>query len=446
MIPLGGLISISLLLMFWMRIFDKTAVAGKVRIDMPLFFGTGWFLYSFFFMLEKSLKADITVSDSQFILDCNLAVLSMVIGAIFAGEHLVSRCDSGHNTAPQKFLTRPGNNVGTYVVMVAVTMLLQLYVEKVFGSWNIYFTQKYGDYKVDGINSFTSIVPIVCTSFVLVANSEYVIKSKFCNFVVVCFSAAIACLFFLGGNRNFAMMMLLAIVWSKYHRTKVNLYFLLPVLTLVIIVGAINAVLREYGIINLFAGEINVSVADINRFVLAISEGEFGTMARVSQYSTEFAFNYNKFVGASYLVDPFVNLLPTFIYPGRPDTMAVQFTEQYWGMQKGATGLIGLGFSPIVEAKINFSYLWFIVFVFFGFLIRYLSLLFRNKQSYLQLFAFGSFSVVSLNFFRIDFALYVKFSILVFISALFIYFMIVSVGRAKFYLLNVASTPRNIKY
>lgn len=444
MIPSVGLMSVTFLILLWLRLYNKYAFKGEVHIGFPFFVGAGWFLYTFFFILEKVFKGDYSQTDALFILDSNIALIALVTGS-FLGQcfHFLTKrtCNSRKLTTKVQSArtvrfsnTFRCSNFVLFLTSAVIATLLHIYIQYVFGGWVLFFTQKYGEFLSEGVNSLTVVIPMVCASFILVISRRGLFESNYKRRFVLLVSLALVLVFFLGGNRNIAMMILLALVWAKFHGKTVNIFVMLPILTVLISVGAVNAVLREYGIISILTKGIPVSADDIIRYMLAISEGEFGTMARVSAYYNEFNFVYANKYGLSYLFDSLVNLLPSMLYHDRPATIAVQFTEQYWGVKSGTEGLIGLGFSPIVEAKINFSELWFLVFLSFGFLLKLLSLYLGNKP--INYYCWGALSIVSLNFFRIDFAITFKFFLLIFTFSCFIRFFVDNMSRVKLWSLS----------
>ena len=421
------------LIYYWLRLSNALIKTHNASLDYPLFMGIGWFLYSSLFLVEKLFSEKVVVEDYIFAFDSNIAIISMIFGVLCVNMLIPNSkrvCMSYKSKIPT---TRTEISILAILIISAMVLgLVIYYITVLFGGFGTYFSQRYGEYLVQGVSSFTMTVPLFCGGYILCINSPFFTRSKSTDIFVLFFSVLLILLFFLGGNRNLSMMLLIAFIWARYYQIQLNLIFILLVILFVVVGGALNAIFREYGISNILFAFEKLDATDITRFIKAISEGEFGTMARVSNYYTEFNFRYLGF-GYSYFLDPIVNMIPTALYPNRPDTIAVEFTQQYWGVSKGATGVIGLGFSPIVEAKINFSYFWFLAFVLIGASIRALQKKLLRSSLMMRYIIFGCLAISSLNFFRIDFAIYLKFVLLIFGSCLFILFMLRIIRKFRLY-------------
>lgn len=420
-----------LLILFWFRVYNRQAFSGKVKLDMSLFIGIGWLLYSFFYLLEKILREEVLDSDVEFATDCVIAIGLLTLGSLVCHILFVYR----YKVNIKPVIINEKRNINffsAFLVSAIVLLCLNIYIKMVFGGWNIYFTQVYGEYLSDGLNSLTVLIPLLCVSYILVFNSTIVFNyGGMTKRLILFFSIVLIVIFLMGGNRNLAMMMLISLFWAKFYKRDVNIYLLFPVIVLGMFAAAVNAVARNYGLLNVLSGSVSVDKNDVQRFALAVSEGEFGTMARVSQYFNEFEFHYPLRFGYSYLVEPLVNLIPSSLFPSRPTTVAVEFTKQYWGGLD--QGTIGLGFSPLIEAKINFYNFWGIVFFSMGFILKFLKLYTKSlKREITDYLLFGSLCAISLNFFRIDFAITLKFFVLVFAMAYLLVRITKTFSRIKF--------------
>ncbi len=413
----------------WLRLFNRFAFRGGVSVDFPLFYAMGFVLYIIMPVTSLLLKNDSFEEDFGFFIDSLILSISVLIGA-FCGVYILQGNRVALNVKPDinRFEQKPLklSNTAAVVLVVSILMVLKFYLNEVYGSLFDFFTQRYGVFEVKGINSLTSFIPFFLCGLVLTYNSRFVLFPRFGSFLVITVSILIVVVFLLGGNRNIAVMFIFAIGWSFLFSRNVNFYKVLVFLVFGAVLAAVLAVFREYGVINIILGTKSVDINDLTRYILAVNEGEFGTIYRVSKYAEEFSFEVNNLPGFSYFISPIINLIPTFIYPVRPNTIAVDFTMQYWAakpMVNSDSFIIGLGFSPIQEAKVNFGGVWFLMFVLFGLIGAMLCQFMRMRKLTFQYYAlFGSLSVVSLNFFRIDFALFFKFFVLIyFVSKLFFY-------------------------
>jgi hypothetical protein len=403
------------LIFLFFRLSNKNAFLGTLSFDYTFFIGLGFFLYSFFYLLEKYVKNLFTNNVFSFASDVAIALIFFILGNI-ACQLLIKKKISFNSyldndqSKPKTFYLSTRKIVIAFLLLF---VLLQIYMTIVFGGWIIYFTQVYGEYKMEGINSFTVIIPLLCSSFVLFFNSSFIHTTKRNKIVVFLCSIFLVIIFILGGNRNLGMMIAISLMWSKFFRKKFNFYKFIPILVVGLILTSINAIGRQYGLINYISGSVSVPYDVVLDYVLSVSNGEFGTMARVVDYSREFNFNLQTFPGYSYIVDPLVTLIPTFVWEHRPHTIAVEFTKQYWGGL--GEGTEGLGFSPILESKLNFGFFWPLIFFYLSFVIKFLEIIISKSSKRSYYYFFGSFSAVSLNFYRIDFAITFKFAILIFI-------------------------------
>lgn len=415
------IINFSLIILIF-RMSNKKAFVGVLSFDFPFFIGIGFFLYSFLFLLEKTLKNQFNDNVKLFSLDVSVTILFFLLGNFFT-QILLRKKISTLNYFDFSFNgriydSRKVTNRNVIIALFLLAFLLQIYMNMIFGGWIIYFTQVYGEFNADGINSFTVIIPLLCSSFVLFFNSPFLEYSDSYKKIVLVFSIILIVIFLFGGNRNLGMMIAISLMWSKFFRKKFNFFKLIPILFIGLILTSVTAIGRQYGLINYISGNVTVPYDIVIEYVLSVSNGEFGTMARVMDFNREFKFHLNTFPGYSYFVDPLVTLIPTVLWESRPHTVAVEFTKQYWGSL--GEGTEGLGFSPILEAKLNFSFLWPLIFMHISSVLKFLELYISLKSKNIYYYLFGSISAVSLNFFRIDFAITFKFAFLVFLFTIFL--------------------------
>jgi hypothetical protein len=421
------------LIILWLRLYYKGSFVGRVELNLPIFLASGWFLYGVLPSLDSLTHGQVSSSEIDFAISVLIALFALIIGNLFSGVFLrknkqVNRVNSKIKDFVQgKKVTLSG--VHAFLFIILMFFIVDFYISNVFGSWLSFLFKKYGFYEVTGINSFTASAPLLIVAIILVMNARFIfINSRSVRFLLILASIIVIIIFLLGGNRNLGVMMFFAMLYSYGFRRKVNFYFIILLLLLSVLFSGIIAVYREYGIINVILGGESTSLDNLIRYMFAINEGEFGTMFRVQNYAKEVdSSGLIIFPGFSYIVSPIVNLIPKLIFLDRPDTLSVMFTKEYWGISNGI--MIGLGFSPIVEAKLNFNYLWPVVFIIYGFIIE---IIMRSSvYSVGRYFLIASLSAASLNFYRIDLAIYIKFSITIALFCLIIYGLLRLIGKTK---------------
>lgn len=214
-------------------------------------------------------------------------------------------------------------------------------------------------------------------------------------------------LFLLGGQRNLATMIMIAIIWMKYRDIKINMFWGIVTSLLGIILLGLIAVFREYNITNILKGNVKLNWNLVWKYVFSISHGELGTTLKFEKYKynivSNFSFPFK--LGYSYFILPLLNLIPRGIWEGRPLAYADYFSKYAFGYFDG----IGYGFSPIYEAEINFGIFWWIIFVVLGIFLSLRDMKSKNRDVY---YNNGLIACLVLNFFRIDFAVCFKFYVM----------------------------------
>lgn len=408
-----GLLTLIIILHLWLKMNDSQSVGIHSSINFPLFFFLGWIAYSGLYLIEIILKNTITETDQFFLIDAIISIISLIIGTFIYKTYKKKYHIYDLNQKPNKIFYLSKSRL--YFLSFFMFIILHFFIVQVYGSWIVFFTQSYGNFLVTGINSFTSSIPLVIVSFILIFNSHYIILSRSNALICRVLSIIFILIFMLGGNRNLGLMMITALIFARFQGTKINLILIAFVLIILVPFFSVVAIGRMYGFINFISGDIYIPNSAIWDYIFSISHGELGTMVKVSEYYNLLNIDTKLEMGYSYFVQPFINLIPTFLYSDRPVTISVDFTRQYWGATGFESQLIGLGFSPIVEAKMNFGFFWPLAFISIGFLLQLLKEKVK-KNSYIF---WGALTIVTINFFRIDFAITFKFFIIVYSFAYF---------------------------
>ena len=239
--------------------------------------------------------------------------------------------------------------------------------------------------------------------YALIFTDKEIVTDKKARIVALLFCSIITVLFFLGGNRNLAVMVVLAVIWSRFKYREFNLLGTFLLMMLAVIVLGYIAVFREYGISNIINGSANLNWANARTYSLSFANGELGTMLNFEEIRSRIipSFHFPFGLGYSYFILPIINLVPKSLWPGKPLAYADYFSQNAFGTFDG----IGYGFSPIYEAEVNYGSLWWMVFIGIGMLL----ISSRRKTSQNQLLNMGIMACIILNLFRIDFATCFKF-------------------------------------
>jgi oligosaccharide repeat unit polymerase len=211
----------------------------------------------------------------------------------------------------------------------------------------------------------------------------------------------------LRGNRNIALILALPVCvhYLRGRRLRIS--------------GACLAAILAYVGLYLVGVIRNVGFAKVGGLQITSSafdplSGELGTLYGVHEKTENTSlFDNEWWLGRSYLIDPVVNLVPRQLWADRPLTVAQAASFAYYG--GGRVGF-GIGFSPIIEAKLNFGpvgcmLLFAILPVLIGLIERPL-----DKPNGLALLCYGATAPMLVNFWRIDFATAIKMLVLFFLA------------------------------
>ena len=247
----------------------------------------------------------------------------------------------------------------------------------------------------------------------------YIFKDKNYLLSSVFFSAFIFILFSLlvRGNRNFLMLILLPIlIFVLLKKGYLKSYIVFGLFFAFIFSGQIIDILRAVGLYSVFQGEpINSEV-----WLKGLSAGEFGATIRSFNFYMDKQFNFELFLGKTYLVDPFLNMATTLGIPFDVLSYKLALAMSPRGV------LFGYGFSPQLESILNFGLLGGpLVYFVFGFFTRLIDIL---KTKNILLFSVSLYLLpILINMQRIDFAVAIKLSAI----PIFFLFLIVALSKIK---------------
>lgn len=399
----------------WVHVYhDKTKSLKSFYVSPILFLNIGWVLYGLgplLFLSDSAFK--FAQQDTDYILVILASAIFWCLGLFFATSAIRNRKIKSTKSLKKNHVSLESS----YRYIITIFLLLAFYVYKLYDNPIQYFTQQYGFYNAENISSVVSSIPFIVAGviFYLVSFRRSGIVVIFCLFVAIFFA--------MGGNRNIFAFIITGMLYSVYRNKKVRASLILFIVIAIIVTASFLAVAREYGIGTVITGTAtDFSMSEVLEFSKRYNEGEFGTMYRTVGYVNERGSNFDYYLPSfSYVFSPIVNLIPTSIFPDRPNTIATEFTFHYWG---GKGDFVeGLGFSPIAEGITNFGYVFFVIPIFIiAIMLTLISIRSMNlggtREYYWQMFA-TCVAAASLNFFRIDFAIYTKFIFISFASAAF---------------------------
>jgi len=281
------------------------------------------------------------------------------------------------------------------------------------GDFSNIFSYKYNDTSiVRETSSFISSLPFITIGIFLAWLSSSRKQSSLLGILLIFFSSL---LWMLLGLRNIASMLLISSMYHIFYGKKLSFRHIY-IAAIAYLIASIVAVFREYSFLTL----LDISNLDVNSlmltdYILNYNATEFGTTFRSLVYIQNIQFQYP--VLKSLILDPFINLLPSFIYPERGPTISVLLSQSYYGSNNLN---YGLGFSFIAEAIAGFDALFIVPIFFAGYAIAKIHVfdLFVHNSDRPHLFEkvfLAAFAGASLNLLRIDFAIYFKFIILTFL-------------------------------
>jgi len=204
-----------------------------------------------------------------------------------------------------------------------------------------------------------------------------------------------------GARLNAGMMVLPLICVYLYLKPINRKTFLLSCLGLYFFIYAVGLV-RDVGFARI--ADVSFKIQEFDPLTQ-----EFGTNYSVfTKWKLMGQDNASLLLGKSYTTDVLYNMVPRYFWPERPDTAAVQFSMDYYGVSNASELTSAFGFSPVVEALVNFGVIGLVpVFALFSFLVGLFEIWFMRKGVWgLACYAFMIPMVINWN--RMDMAIAVK--------------------------------------
>ncbi len=161
-------------------------------------------------------------------------------------------------------------------------------------------------------------------------------------------------------------------------------------------------VARGYGLNDIQKGDISFERFDP-------LEGEFGTSYSVFTVSNRVGFFEDKQWGKSYTIDGFLVCIPSFIWPSRPDGLAIKLALTAHGTSRTEDLTHAFGFNSLSEAIVNFGIIGPLPVLFFTYLIFIkLSIFLTSKIKLWSYVGSGLLGSIAFLMNRYDFTMIVK--------------------------------------
>ena len=227
------------------------------------------------------------------------------------------------------------------------------------------------------------------------------VKSDWQKRVTLAALVVVAVLLLIRGSRNPFLLAFLPSIGILYRHRAFPLGRALLVVLFAYASFQTIAIVRNVGLLNRMDAEIQVSFYDPIR-------SELGTSYNVWSAAKTTPFFDERHWGKTFFWTSIANMVPSPIWPGRPVTIATDLSFYYFERGGSETEVFGLGFSPVLEALLNFGIMgiapWFFA----------LGLGLRKIESWLEelggwaICAWAALLPIAINVQRIDAAIAVK--------------------------------------
>lgn len=229
--------------------------------------------------------------------------------------------------------------------------------------------------------------------FICYSRNRFTKKSTYA-WLLLCL--CIAGFFLLRGSRNFTIMTVLPIAAIIMYGRPIPVLKALSFVVISFVVFQFLAYARNFGVNDLSA----MSTLELSDF--APDNSELVTSFNVYTLYDQIGHYYERKYGQSYTVDAIINLVPRFLWRDRPYSISEDFTRAYLNSEIVTEGF---GFSPMVEAIINFGF-WGIplVFLIAAYFICHLSAYLVKRGTYTAVLSWAMLIPFVINWNRIDFS------------------------------------------
>lgn len=246
----------------------------------------------------------------------------------------------------------------------------------------------------------------------------------------ICF--CIAGFFLLRGSRNFTIMTVLPIAAIIMYGRRIPVMKSLLIVSVSFIAFQFLAYARNFGVNDISAMK-SLEISDF-----APDNSELVTSFNVYTLYDQIGHYYGLKYGQTYTIDALINLVPRFLWRNRPYSISEDFTRVYLNSEVVTEGF---GFSPMVEAIINFGF-WGIPLVFFAaaYFVCFLSNSLVKRGTYTSLLSWAMMIPFVINWNRIDFSTTSK-MYLIFVCLFWLYDSVSSRYKTGAKVINKNNTP-----
>lgn len=393
----------SLALLFSRFNYDHGSHGHKFRLSLPNLYSIVLTMYTVFPLFDCIVSKKHTQYILPFLCKCIILTISLIVGFELSkkigfrwGEHRKK------NYLYEYKLSRTMQYCWTIIFMFLCSFLVAIYIRMYKGGLSYILSSNYKNSFEEGSSIAASLIYSVMP-YALVFTDKRIITEKKARIIAFLFSGAVMMIHLLGGNRNLAVMVGLALVWSMYSKKTFGKLQIVIVVICGILLFSSLAVFRQYGLWNVITGRVHMVEGHMSGFLAHLADGELGTTFAFERNAENIPMSvYPYRFGYSYFILPWLNLIPSFILHNRPQTYGVYFKSSLFGLNG-----VGYGFSPIYEAEINYGCLWWIVFIVIGFILGKINYE-GDKENLSSFYNKGIICCIILNFFRIDFAVCFK--------------------------------------
>jgi oligosaccharide repeat unit polymerase len=396
----------------------------KILLTPLFFFYTSTFLYIVALPLSRFIfNSGSTNNDLPFLIQSGIQYISISLGALFFYS---IKKNIPNNTISAK---KPIRNINAINFLIVCIFFLVMFFK--FKALNFDFINLFAQYGLESqlrdgesLSTFDNVQDMLLIGSLIYG---YIITSKKYN--IFLFLAFVFIVFILlRGSRNFALILLLPILSIYYKEVKFSKFKVIIFLLLIITGGYFIGIVRNLGFNKMTDLQIESKAFDpLNQ--------EFGTGFNVySKYNEISKDQLSCKYGYTYIVMPFVNLVPKALWGNRPPGPAIEFSMSYFKINKENDLEFGLGYSPLVECITNFSNYGVPFFFFlFSLFFHYICYQFKNTNNPFYESLYFVLSPIIINYNRIDFATTFKMFIVLAVSFFLIHFFAtIRIPRIKF--------------
>jgi len=313
------------------------------QLTPQLMLVASFFLYSSAMPISRIFwRSDATATDIPFMETNILAALG-----IFAGLYL-SRFVSPPGTSQPRAVSAPWPAslcIFTAVAALLAAVAYALYsvgmqVSNLFTPYGFETTVT----EAGTLDNLAYVIVNACIIRSYFAALTHPSKSRQLKRVVLLIASLICALMLIRGMRNNVVILILPMIGMSLQNRRLPLMKTLAAVFAGFLIFSVVAAERTFGIAEGRNNDIAVNYDPLG--------GELGTTFNVYAESDNILSGRELQLGKTYVVGFATNLVPRALWPDRPPSPAVEFSQIYYGTDQLP---FGLGYSPVVEAITNFS-------------------------------------------------------------------------------------------